>query len=319
MYKIDYEILIDGKKLMLLDKVTIKESVENLISTAEISLPSCVFNRPLSQIKSIFKGQEITIKLGYNDNLTNEFLGFISEVETNPNGMVIRCEDNMFRFRNAELKNEVLINPTVKKILETILPQVNPKIKLNCDYEFNYDKFTIDTATAIDVLKLIQEESHCCIYMDGNVLQVHPIYSKIFGTAKYDLSKNVDRSGFSMIYKSQDDRKLKVTAKGKDKNGKQIEKIAGEGGGDSETFDYKGIATEEQLQTIANEMYEKKSYTGFDGSFQSWLLPVCKRGYTAEIIDQTEPEHNGKYFVVSVETSVSSSGGVRKIELGKKL
>lgn len=304
----------------MLDSVTIKSSVENLVETATIKLPATCYNAPISQLSAIRKGCKVDIFLGYDDEMEWEFSGFIESVETDPSGMVINCEDEMYLFRQTTLKDEVLKAPSVEDILKTVVKQVSGDIKVDCKYKFDYDKFTIKTATALDVLKLVQDECHCGIYFRNGTLHAHPIYTENNGTAKYDMAKNVDRDGFSLKYKSKEDRKLKVIAKGKDKNGKQIEcDPVGEGGGDTETFDYKGITTKDKLTTIAREIYERKSYSGYEGSFQAWLIPVCDRGYRAELRDATAPELDGTYFVKSVETSLSSSGGVRKIELGKKL
>lgn len=68
------------------------------------------------------------------------------------------------------------------------------------------------------------------------------------------------------------------------------------------SFDYKGIATQEMLDSIAENMYAAKSYIGYEGSFQA-----------------SDPDRNGMYFVKSVVTSCGSSGITRKITLGKKL
>lgn len=319
MFKMSHKIMIDGKELPLLESATIKESVESLIKTAEIKLPYMRYNKPIAPLDSIARGQKVTIGLGYNDDIKEEFSGYVSNVYADRSGMVISCEDGMYEFRTASLKNEVLKNPSVEDILKRVIKQVDPSLKLACDYDFQYDKFTIQTATALDVLKQIQDESHCGIYLTGGTLHVHPVYTENLGTVKYDMAKNIDRDGFSLKFKSKEDRRLKVTAKGKDKDGKQIEKYAGEGGGDTETIDYKGITTEASLQKIADEAYARKSYTGYEGSFQGWLIPECHCGYRAEISDETDTVKNGTYFVKSVETSYSRQGGIRKVELGKRL
>lgn len=304
----------------MLDSVTIKESVENLTSTAEIKLPATCYNLPIKNIQEIKRGNNVVINLGYNNNLKTEFIGYINNIETTPSGLVINCEDSIYIFRQTTLKDEVLIAPTIKDIINKVIAQVDNSIKLECDYTFEYDKFTIQTATGLDVLQQIQNECKCGIYFKENTLHVHPVYTENYGTAKYNMSKNVDRNGFSLKFKDKEDRKLKVVVKGKNKNGETIEcKPVGEGGGDTITFDYKGITTIDQLTNIATEIYNRDSYTGYEGSFQSWLNPICHSGYRAELIDETDPELNGTYFVKSVETSVSCSGGVRKIELGKKI
>lgn len=319
MYKIDYKILINGKTLQILDSVTIRQSVENIVSTATIKLPALIYNTSIEQLKEIKNKQKVAIELGYNGKLIKEFDGFVKSAQRNDNGMTIECEDAMFLFNDTLLKDEIFTKTTVKNLLDKTIKQVGSEYSLKCDYDFTYDKFTINKATALDVLKLVQSECHCGIYLKDKELHVHPIYTENFGTAKYDLTQNVQADGFSLIYKDSQDRRLKVIAKGKDDKGGDIEVSVGEAGGDIENFDYKGLTSKDKLTKIANEIYARKCYTGYEGSFQSWLLPFCSSGYSANITNQQEPERSGLYFVKSVETTVSSSGAVRKIELGKKL
>jgi hypothetical protein len=129
--------------------------------------------------------------------------------------------------------------------------------------------------------------------------------------------------GYSLKYKDKADRKFKAIAKGKSKTKdgekEDLEAEKGETGGDTETFEYKGIATQKMLDTIVEQMYERRSFSGYDGSFQGWFLPIISKGDSAEICDQDDPERNGRYFVKAVETTCSSGGITRKITLGKKL
>ena len=62
-----------------------------------------------------------------------------------------------------------------------------------------------------------------------------------------------------------------------------------------------------------------KSYTGYEGSFKSWLIPFCDAGYKVTITDNDTEYKNGDYYVVGVNVEFSQSGGVRTIKIGKKL
>ncbi len=322
MYKIDWQIEIDGKKLQLMDSVTIKTDTENLTDSAIIKLPSMVYNRYIKDVESIVSGQKVEIWLGYNGELNQEFSGYIKNIERDPSGLVINCQDEVYLFNKIEMDDKSYDKPSVKDLLNAVLTAVNPGLKLNCVYDFSFDKFTVSNATALDVLKSIQDECKCMMYIKDGVFNVTPPYvmPESTKTVKYDTSKNIMADGYSLKYKDHEDRKLKVVVKGKDKNGKPIEcKPTGEPGGDTTTFDYKGIATQEMLDSIAENIYAAKSYSGYEGGFQTWFLPLISKGDTAEITDAADPDRNGKYFIKSVETSCSSGGITRKISLGKKL
>ncbi len=322
MFKIDWKIEIDGKQLQLLDSVEITCDTENLTDSAVIKLPSMVYNRYIKEIEDIKRDMPVKISLGYDGELHQEFAGYIRSVEREPSGLVINCQDEVYTFNKVEMKDKPYDNPSVKDILNDVLSAVNPSLKLNCLYDFSFDKFTISRATALDVLKSIQDECKCMMYIKDGVFNVTPPYvtPESTKTVKYDTSKNIMADGYSLKYKDQEDRKLKVIVKGKDKDGKEIQcKPTGELGGDSTTFDYKGIATQEMLDSIADNIYAAKSYSGYDGGFQTWLLPLIDKGDTAEITDAADPARNGRYFVKAVKTTCGSGGITRKISLGKRL
>ena len=73
------------------------------------------------------------------------------------------------------------------------------------------------------------------------------------------------------------------------------------------------------LDSIADNIYAAKSYSGYDGGFQTWHLPLIGKGDTAEITDAADPARNGRYFVKAVKTTCGSGGITRKISLGKRL
>ncbi|WP_418894600.1 hypothetical protein [Limibacterium fermenti] len=61
------------------------------------------------------------------------------------------------------------------------------------------------------------------------------------------------------------------------------------------------------------------SYTGYEGSITGWLVPYVEPTYSAHIHDAEYEFKTGSYYVVSVTTTFDENGGVRKVELGRKL
>ena len=50
-----------------------------------------------------------------------------------------------------------------------------------------------------------------------------------------------------------------------------------------------------------------------------WLLPYVEPSYKVTIKDDDYPEKKGDYYVIATEVEFSSSGGVRKVMLGRKI
>ena len=317
MYKMCWNIRIGGFRLKMVEKVSIKRSVELLSDTATITLPGTVFNKAINIEDKIKVGDAVEIELGYNDDLKPEFKGYLKAIKTDGGSLTLELEDDIYLFRKS-VKDEEMKDASVKNILTNICSQVGG-FSVSCDYDFTYDKFVINNATGYDVLKKIQDEASPNIYLKDKVLHVHPQYAEIFGEARYDFSRNIERDGTDLKYKSEDERKLLVVVEGTDETGATVSVEKGTTGGDKMTLKLPGVSSKSSLEQKAQSVLEQKVYTGYEGSFQSWLVPYVDAGYKVAITDPDYEIKNGTYYVISVETTFSKDGGVRKITLGKRL
>lgn len=320
-HNIDWHIKAGKYNLTMMDKVNIKRSVETLVDTAVITMPGSVYNASLNIEGKIARGDKVVIQLGYNGSLKEEFSGYLERIETDDDSLRIVCEDAIFLYR-VGLDDIELKNITVKKLLEYVNEKVSvhypgQTFSLKCDYEFAYDKFIIKGMTGYDVLKKVQDEAKPNIYLKDNVLHVHPQYSETFGSAIYDFSVNIEKH--DLKYRSTEDRKFLVEVEGKGADGKVVKVEEGVAGGDKMTIKISGVSKLESLKKIAVEALAAKVFTGFEGNFTGWLVPYCDAGYSVEIRDKEYEYKNGKYYVISVETTVSQQGGERVVTIGKRL
>ena len=317
MYKMSWDIKIGGYRLKMVEKVSIKRSVELLADIATVTLPATVFNKTISIEDKIKVGDAVEIELGYNDDLKTEFKGYLKSIKTDGGSLTLELEDAIYLFRKS-VKDEEMKDASVKKILENICSQVGG-FSVSCDYDFTYDKFVINNATGYDVLKKIQDEASPNIYLKDKVLHVHPQYAEIFGEARYDFGKNIEREGTDLKYKSEDERKFLIVVEGTDETGATVSVEKGVTGGDKMTLKLPGVSSRSSLEQKAQSVLEQKVYTGYEGSFQTWLVPYVDAGYKVAITDPDYEVKNGTYYVISVETTFSKDGGVRKVTLGKRL
>ena len=317
MYRMSWNIKIGGYRLKMVEKVSIKRSVELLADTATVTLPATVFNKTISIEDKIKVGDAVEIELGYNDDLKTEFKGYLKSIKTDGGSLTLELEDDIYLFRKS-VKDEEMKDASVKKILENICSQVGG-FSVSCDYDFTYDKFVINNATGYDVLKKIQDEASPNIYLKDKVLHVHPQYAEIFGEARYDFGKNIEREGTDLKYKSEDERKFLIVVEGTDETGATVSVEKGVTGGDKMTLKLPGVSSKSSLEQKAQSVLEQKVYTGYEGSFQTWLVPYVDAGYKVAITDPDYEVKNGTYYVISVETTFSKDGGVRKVTLGKRL
>jgi len=313
-YPLNWKITIGKYTLLMLESAEIHSSVDLLADTAVIRLPASNLNKRLDVEAKLRIGDRVKIEAGYN-NLRTEFEGYLQRIGTDQGSITLQCEDAIYLTRKSVADRE-LKNTNVQQICEYIAGQVGG-ISVVCDYNFTYDKFVISRATGYDVLKKLQEESRANIYMRGTELHVHPAYVERFGEVKYDFSRNVEKS--DLTYKRADERKFQIEVEGITKDGKRLVAIAGTTGGDKRSVKVYGVSDIETLRLRGEQELKYLSYTGYEGSITSWLLPVCEPGYTATIRDAEYPEKDGGFYVVAVTTNISRNGGVRKTQLGPRL
>lgn len=320
MLNMDYEILIGGRRLGLLDSVTVRRSVESLCDTAVIVVPATYLNRALNFEQYLHEGETASIDLGYNGKLRTEFEGYIKSIRTDDNSITIECEDSLYLWR-TELKDEQLQSVSLTALLQKVAMQVSAAqgtaYTVLCDYQFTYKNFVISHATALDVLKKVQEETKANIYFNGGTLHIHPPYSQLSGnTVRYDFSVNVQSS--ELKYVTAKDKKIKVTIETTLPSGDVIKAETGMSGGQSITRRVSASAIND-LKTIADAEFNMLCYDGYEGSLTGWLIPYCEPTDLVTLLDADYPAKTGTYYVIATEVSFSSDGGKRKVTLGKRM
>lgn len=317
----DWEILFktDGKayRLGTVAEIEIDASVDNLVDTAVIVLPETVMNQVLEIETQIKRGSQVFINLGYDGFLENEFEGYVQDITTNDSSLKILCEDALFLFRKG-VQDEELKPTSVKKIAQRLVDQIDESFTVNCDYDINYEKFTIHQATGFDVLKKLQEETKGNIYFDttNKVLHIHPPYTEKAGDVVYSMHHNIETS--ALEYKRAQDKKVEVTVESTDLNGKVTSVTVGSTGGEKLTLKVGSMPTAD-MKRVAEAALTKNSFDGYEGTFDGWLIPFVKPTYSAVIKDADYEYKTGRYYVVGVKTTFSESGGKRTITPGIKL
>lgn len=305
-------------QLRTIKEIEVTSTVANLVDTAIITLPEAVLNYPLEIEDKIGRGSKVVIQYGYDNKNKTEFIGYVTAITTDNNSLKIECEDALFLFRNKVQDVELKLT-SVKKIAMYLINQIDPTFKVVCDeYDLAYEKFVIHQATAYDVLKKLQEETTANIYFDTakKELHIHPPYSEKGGDVQYSAQRNV--RAISLEYKKKADRKVEVTIESIGKDGKVQSYKTGVTGGESVTRKVGSFDTE-SIKKIAEAELLKRSADGYEGSVDTWLIPFVAPTYTASYKDSDYPTKDGKYYVVSVKTNLSASGGKRTVQFGIKL
>jgi len=302
----------------------IKRSVHFLGAAARVRVPKTAVlhqkdEKTYVETASQFRrGDFVNIKLGYNNQLEEEFIGTVASVnQASP--VEIVCEDfYLFKLKEKNLKR-AFKNAKLKEIIEYCIEGVGLTMVGDLP-DMIISQFVINNVSAAAVLQEIKDEYWNTINIDhqGN-LYVGLEYLQNYGEVKYKLGWNT-KSEDRMEYKDAANKKLRIKVVNFKPDGSKVEKEVGEKGGELRTvflYDVK-VDSSAELEAKAKQELEKYNYTGYDGSFTAFLQPFCTAGMTAVIEDPVYTERSGSYFIESVETNFES-GAERIIEIGRKL
>ena len=314
MYLLNWDITIGGYKVKTLTEVKITTSVLNLSDTATITMPGQYLNTWRKIEDKVHVGDAVTIKLGYDNDLETEFTGYLKRISRDNNALVLECEDALWLTNRAVADMEYK-SISLKELLTAVMAQVDPKMTVECDYDFTYEKMVVFKSTALDVLKKVHEDTKANIWFEGKTLHVHPVYQQAKGDKPviYDTEVNVQSN--ELKWKDATDKKVMVEVKYIDSDGTLSTKQYGVNGGEKVTRYVN--ATDNDLMKAAENEYNLWNYSGYEGSLTGWLVPVVKAGGSVRLRDKERPE--GVYYVTGVEIEFGQNGAKRKVTLGRKL
>ncbi len=319
------EILIDGKiVLRSVNDVKIKRSVFALVDTAVVKLPLTAFMRLANnkleqvQLKEKFKvGQTITIKLGYNGEYIQEFVGFISRLNFKT-PLEIECEDWTYPLKSISITKSCG-KTTVKDILQYLSLQCN--FKLSSDIpDITIVNFIANNKTCLWVLQELKDKYGLTIYFNqDNTIYCGLAYTKnISKSVKLVNGHNVIKAD-DLKWQNAEDVKLQVKAISMQRSGTKIEATIGDKSGEIRTLYFYDVTDIKQLQTLAETEIKRYKYSGYRGTINCFLKPYSEPGYAADLTDPLFRDRGGIYFTESTEVEFGMNGGRRKLSIGIKL
>ncbi len=317
MYRLSWEITIGKYRVQTVKEVKIATSVLNLSDTASITLPGKYLDKWKDIEDKIKVGDEVVIKLGYDDDNETEFNGYLKRISRDNNSLVLECEDALYLL-NKSVANKEYKDVTLNMLLNDILTQIDSNLQLECDYTYSMEKLVVFHQTALDVLKKIHEDTKANIWFEGKTLHIHPVYDTLGGVPTsiiYDTKINVQSNELKWVDKN--DKKMKIEIAYNMPDGNLKKESFGDDKGETVTR-YAATSDDTELKKIAENEYNLWNYSGYEGDFTGWLIPRTKSGESIRLRD-TERNEDGTYYVTGVEIEFGQNGAKRKVTLGRKL
>ena len=340
MFELNSDISIGRYRRVKPSMVKITKSMFEYVDKAVITIPakarlqinnpsgSPIVGDPVESSKFFEEGDKVTILLGYNGRLEQEFDGFITRLNfTVP--LEIECEGYSYLLRkktyNKAFKQAKLID-----VLRFIV--AGTPITLASDTpDFLIEKLLLQNHSGTEALEMIKKISANTIriFFTGNVLYAGLQFLKPLSDVKYRLGWNVIKDGQLKLRQAKN-QDVQINIVGLKKDGTTVKVTSGRikdatTVGSSGTFgETKIIKTHaitdlSTLKAMADEKYKQLSFDGYEGKITTFLQPFCSINYRAILNDLKYPERSGNYIVESVEVTYSTNGARRVLGIGAKL
>ncbi|MBD3748507.1 MAG: hypothetical protein IE931_03330 [Sphingobacteriales bacterium] len=300
--------------LKRLSSAHISGTFKELTGRATITLPRNVKYFDRFKVKEVFKiGDPLTIYLGYDGVLEQEYQGYISSVSADI-PIEIKCEDEMWLVKRIPV-NYSSASATLSGMLKTIAPGYN----INALEGVSLGGVRFSKTTVGKVLEKLKQDFNLYTYMDGKTIVCGKYYAanSTRPSVKFNIERNIVSNG--LTYRTKDDITVKVKAVSILKGGKKIQFEIGEDGGDNLELTYYNITIKAELEKLATADYNKRKADGFDGSLTAFGLPNINHGWKAVLTSQVYPERNGTYYIEGFEKDFGPGGFRQEIKLGDKV
>lgn len=317
MFTLCSEITIGGKALVGVNDVRIKRSIHELAATAVIKIPvTAVLNRkgqPPAEVetaKEIKTGDEVLIRLGYNDTYNTEFKGYVKRLNLKT-PLEIECEDAFYltRSKSLTLSGKTTLTAILKKTGLPVAEAANLTI----------ESFQAPNRPVSWILAELKKKFGLAMFFntDGQLYACEP--GKVTDeTVKYVLRENVIKDD-DLKYQKAEDVNLKIKAVCVYRDGTKVEGTTGTDGGTEKTLYFYNVKDQNELAALAKAELKRHSYDGYSGKIQTFLFPFAAPCMIADLEDPVYNERNGRYLIESVETTYNTSGGRRNVEIGRRV
>jgi hypothetical protein len=294
-----------------LSSAKIKHSRKELTAEASLQLPNL---KALLQRK-IKTGDQVIVRLGYDDKVYEKFRGYVKSIEPN-HPYTIKCEDEMWQMKQQPIEPMSWETVSLKEVVGYIAPGVR-----YTGYDITLSPFRIDRTVKTKALALqkLKDEFGLDIYYRGKQLYVGLAYSSQVGEVVYNYQRNMKRDGVQLEFKRLEDVKLKVTLISINENNEKVEVSGGDPSGETHTLHFYN-KSEAELKQLMEEQLGLLRYAGYRGSFTAFGEPRPLHSMVCDLSDDRYPERNGRFFIDTVEIDYSGSVGYQHtVTLGRRV
>jgi hypothetical protein len=294
--------------------VTIESGWQQLTDTAEIVLARRVNVFEKYPMHTLFRtGDPVLIRLGYNDDLRQEFAGYLTDISEGV-PIRLRCENEMFR-----LKGKTVSISRAGIQLRELLEAIAPGYTIDCPGGVELGAVRYAGISPARILDDIREQAGLYSYFDGKTLCCGVIYGDQSDLKPVRIHLEKQAVSESLNRKASSEMQVRIRAVSLLKGGKKIQVEVGDADGSLDTLTYVGIEATVELEKAARRDLERRKKQGFDGSIELFGIPSMRHGMKVDLSSALYENLKGVYYVDKVTKTFDDSPRYRQtIELGNR-
>lgn len=320
-----------------ISEVVIQKSVYNISEVAKLKIPASagkVVTAGSMEVDSNVKvstafniGDKVSIELGYNGDLRNEFTGFVTRLHVGV-PLMIDMEGYAYQLR----KSNILASwkkTTLKEVLTHVIQGTD--IVLSPDIpDMALTAFYIKNISGLHVLDYLHRKFLLTVYFDGNVLYagldtgrttaIGPGQSGTLAAVKYSIGYNCVSEQPDLKKRFGAENLVRVRLKTCGKDGKHTLYEAGDEGGEVHERIIPFTTDEQYLKATADAFLRRLKYQDYSGGLRCFLQPYCAPGWKAVLIDKPyDGERAGTFFISGTEVRFGVRGAQRIPQISYRL
>jgi len=325
MFYMTSEILIETKdghtaKVKPID-VKWKVDAGSYCDSCTITLPLYPYLKTEVEGTDIISGEsrcifavdgKVTVKLGYDGNNVERFVGFISSIDYDST-LTIKCEGYYHL-----LKNKTFTSSWAAISLISLLRYITKEtdITLSPDIiNIPLGPLTFSNVKTSQIFDKMKSDYALCVFFRGRELYVGPYaYGKRGDTVKLRIGWNVKSSGLK-VQDPKDDIEVNLVVKSADGNIQNTSSSTKKAEGVENVKISEGMPTEFKKAVIDRVLSDKNTGGRLGGSVTCFLQPVFHIGDVADIEDVRYPEKRGRFFVTAISGGFGKNGGTQQLTL----
>ncbi len=358
-FVLNSDITIDGIRLSGVHNVEVRRSMHSISDTAIIQIPRKakmqegkmqedgtikILPHTATEVipgKLFTDGAAVTIRLGYNGDLREEFKGFIRR-RTLSMPLEIECEGYARQMRQNVTVNGMLKSTTVLEMMELAVgikeikdnksvkvkkPKTDITIICQDDIPMHNIQFTAFNGVQVtEEIKKLTLGTISIFFITPTVLWCGFTYTPYVdkndpfgnGEVNYRLGWNCIKD--NGLRERIVDEPVQVILNNTLATGHVVQsKSAAEYATKKEKAVLNSIQDKEWMRKMANEKQYQMNYAGYEGYITGFLQPYCLPGYKANVRETDYSERDGTYMVESTKVIYGIGGARRVVELGPRI